>query len=79
MFVDGFKYGMGTSVYADGSKYEGNFLEDEPNGHGTLTYSNESVYVGNFTNGNRDGEGGVWTHPNGSVYKGEWKDDKKHG
>ena len=43
-----------------------------------MTYANGDVYEGHFLNGLKHGSG-VKTNDDGSIYKGEYKDDKPHG
>ncbi len=42
------KNGEGIYFYSNGSRYEGNYLNDKKNGHGSLFYSNGDRYEGNF-------------------------------
>lgn len=49
---DGFgKYDYGFAIY------EGNFINEKPNGKGTMDYGNGEKFVGNFKNGQEDGDG----------------------
>ena len=43
---------------------------------GKVIFSDKSVYVGELENEMPNGYG-VWTHPNGEEYKGQWSDEKK--
>lgn len=40
------KEGQGVFVWADGSIYEGNFRDNEPNYHGRIIYATGNVYEG---------------------------------
>ena len=43
-----------------------------------VIFSDKSVYVGELENELPNGYG-VWTHPNGEEYKGQWSDGKENG
>ena len=45
---------------------------------GKVIFSDKSVYVGELENEIPNGYG-VWTHPNGEEYKGQWSDGKENG
>ena len=47
----------GTSTYADGSKYVGEFKDNLRNGQGTLTYPDGFKYIGEVNNGTHNGHG----------------------
>lgn len=46
--------------------------------HGTFSATEVEAYTGEYANGLRSGSG-TYRYPTGSVYEGEWKDDKKEG
>lgn len=48
---------MGLLKYADGTTYEGEFLNDLPSGYGKKTYLDGSFYVGLFSMGLFNGQG----------------------
>lgn len=64
----------------DGGTWVGNFDEDyNICGHGKLSNKFGDVYIGTVTSGGvRDGEG-TQSSPNGSTYKGQWKDNEFDG
>ncbi len=71
--------GKGTSTFADGSKYVGEFKNGKLlHEQGTLTLSDGSKYVGEWKNGKRNGQG-TYTFADGRKYVGEFKDGKRHG
>ena len=76
--VRSMKQGQGKYTFVDGSKYEGNFKDDEGHGKGTLTFVDGSKYEGEFKNGNRHGKG-VFNYIDGSIHEGGYKDGKRHG
>ena len=51
------EYGNGTLTYKDGSKYVGEFINDEFNGQGTHTKSDGEKYEGQFAKGLYNGQG----------------------
>ena len=63
--------GIGTYAYADGSRYEGNFMNGKNNGYGSWFFTNGDKYVGFFQNNFLHGEGIVY-HNNGLRTEGEW-------
>jgi hypothetical protein len=71
--------GKGTSTFADGSKYVGEFKNGKLlHEQGTLTLADGSKYVGEWKNGKRNGQGTI-TYPNGEKRVGEFKDGKYVG
>jgi preprotein translocase subunit SecB len=74
---DSKRSGFGTHVYADGSKYEGEFKDGMHNGVGIFT-SDGSTYEGEFKDDQFNGRG-TMTHPNGNKYIGEFKDGFRDG
>ena len=43
---------------------------------GKVTFQDKSIYIGELENEIPNGYG-VWTHPNGEEYKGQWADGNK--
>merc|ERR1712039_548901 len=66
------------SVFADGSKYEGQFVADNFNGKGVMQYVEGGVYKGSFVNGERHGCG-VFYWSNGGKYSGQFAGGKFNG
>lgn len=64
--------GSGAIQFANGSRYEGQFLNSRFHGHGKITYVNGTVYEGEWIHGMRCGKGRA-TSPEGHIYEGEWK------
>ena len=63
--------------------FSGEYKLDRMNGHGKFVYASSSKwsgykYVGGYKNNLRNGFG-VMKYPSGDIYKGGWKNDKKHG
>ena len=81
---------LGSYTFPDGTKYEGEWRDNKPNGQGTFTesdnnqnmktftYPDGATYIGQYKNNKREGQGSIiFIH--GDKYVGQWKDDKKHG
>ena len=49
------KHGQGTYAYADGSKYEGKFKDNNCYGYGILHIANGTKYEGEFKDDKRHG------------------------
>lgn len=59
--------------------YEGQVSKGVYNGNGQMVYPNGDVYKGVYKNGQRCGTGICIFGLTGSLYKGEWRDDKPVG
>ena len=78
----GRKHGMGTYVWKDKSKYEGQFEKGVRHGRGHFTWPSGDVYDGEYLNGKRTGQGNYnWKHKEGnsSSYIGAFLNGKRHG
>ena len=71
-------YCFGTYTTDNGTKYVGEWKNDQSHGQGTETYPDGSKYVGEFKDGNFHGQG-TYTTADGDKYVGEWKDGKRNG
>jgi hypothetical protein len=70
-------HGKGIFYYANGDKYIGSCKFGKPDGFGTYYFSKGGMYTGFFSFGKINGIG---TYEDGkNVYKGTWRNDKKHG
>ena len=68
----------GTSSYADGAKYVGEFKNYKPDGYGTFIWTNGEKYFGEWKEGKSHGNGTkIWK--DGRKYMGTFKKDKLHG
>ena len=77
-FRAGRKHGKGTKTWANGDRYEGDFVEERIEGFGTYTFgrgpwAGES-YTGEYLGGQRHGHG-VYRWASGDVYDGPWRED----
>lgn len=83
--------GAGKYVYKyNNTTYEGNWLDNLPNGHGTETFLDKSVtnpndskaatstYVGDFVAGKKEGQG-TFTWWDGRKYVGHFKNGYMEG
>lgn len=70
--------GKGVFAYADGSKYEGNFVESRLEGQGTFYYLNGDKYVGAFRNNYSHGKG-VFIYADGTKTAGDWREGEFYG
>ena len=68
------KYGIGT-LFDNGDKYTGDFVDDKYNGNGTLCGKNGEIFECEFKNGKPHGLGRV-TLVNGDVYIGNFEEGK---
>ena len=74
--------GMGTGtgylLFADGTRYDGPFVNGAPQGQGIKVWSNGDRYEGNFVQGHMQGLGKM-THKDGETYEGMWQTDRRNG
>jgi hypothetical protein len=77
-YRDGYRHGVGTQFYADGTSYEGEWRNGQMNGNGTRIYPSGDRYEGEWSDGQRQGRGTyVWA--SGSRYEGEYKNNEQRG
>jgi hypothetical protein len=77
-FVNNRGHGFGRMEYADGSVYEGLYIDGEKNGNGKFTYGNGSVYEGDSKDNMKHGYGRE-TYASGEVYEGQFIDGNMNG
>lgn len=70
--------GYGVFIYADGARYEGDFLAGKPHGRGILQFANGNKYLGHWDDSYRQGEGRL-VFAEGHEYKGEFLRNAFHG
>ena len=70
--------GKGTSIWPDGSLYEGQFVKGLASGKGRVIFKNGDVYQGDFAK-NRGNGIGKYTFADGSTYDGQIEYDLMHG
>jgi hypothetical protein len=64
--------GIGTYIYANGSKYVGDFQNGKANGIGKISYFDGDVYEGEIENGALHGKG-MMISANGNKVRGIWE------
>jgi hypothetical protein len=69
----GKQIGLGTSTFANGDKYVGEFKGDY-NGQGTYTFTSGSKYVGEFKDGKYNGQGTEYAANGSIINQGIWAD-----
>jgi hypothetical protein len=70
--------GLGTCVWYNGDKYEGEWLDGFAHGLGRYTFVNGDVYEGNIVQDKFQGYGAI-THSSGWKYRGGWDAGLMHG
>ncbi len=66
-------------MWTDGTKYKGEFRDNEITGTGRYDWPDHSYYEGQVVNGLRHGKGVYTNSKEGVVYEGEWKNGLRHG
>ena len=69
-------HGQGIYKWADGRRYEGEYLNDKKDGFGIYTYPDGRSYKGEWANGKQHGQGTFIT-PTGEERKGVWYEGKR--
>ncbi|MCB0708408.1 MAG: WG repeat-containing protein [Chitinophagaceae bacterium] len=64
--------------YKSGTIYEGEVVNNVPNGKGKMTFTSGTVYEGDFVNGKYEGKG-KYTFSNGDFYEGGFVNGKRSG
>ena len=70
--------GSGTWKYANGDKYEGQWVDSKMHGYGKYEFENGDRYNGDFHDNKRDGSG-VYVWKDKGSYTGMWKLGKREG
>ena len=70
---------FGTYTWRDGTKYVGEYKDNNRHGQGTYTFAaSGNKYEGEYKDGKTHGQG-TFTFASGDKYVGEYKDGKRHG
>eukprot|EP00347_Sterkiella_histriomuscorum_P023759 403333484 len=72
------RHGPGCQLWADGSKYYGDWRYTLATGYGKLMHADSDVYEGQWLNDKAQGKG-TYLHADGAKYIGDWHQDKQHG
>ena len=75
---EGLRHGDATYEWPSGSKFKGQFVDDEMV-HGFYKTASGNEYLGDFMNGLRHGKGKAKFKKNGGSYDGEYQNDTMHG
>jgi hypothetical protein len=76
--VDGQAHGQGIGIWADGTKYQGEWRYGVKHGRGLYKYPDGDSYEGEFKDNKRHGQG-VYRWANGDYYQGGWAEDRRSG
>lgn len=68
----------GAAIYADGSRYEGEFRNLMRHGKGKIAFAKGGQYEGDFADNELHGEGTL-LFANGDRYEGGWRRNRPHG
>eukprot|EP01038_Epipyxis_sp_PR26KG_P005293 gene5293-7355_t len=74
----GVPHGRGVRIYADSSKYVGEFFEGEVDGEGMMFYASGDQYLGHWKMGHKDGKG-VMRFNHGESYEGSFMEGYMYG
>ena len=69
--------GYGIHHYPDGSRYNGEWKDNNMNGYGEFIWSDGKAYIGNYVNDKKEGFGMLSI--NGCYFIGFWKEGKQNG
>ena len=72
------KDGIGTIIWKDGSKYQGQFKNNQMNGYGMIEYPEKNYYQGEIKKGKMEGYGQFFWSDR-KKYIGYYKNDKRNG
>ena len=76
-FEDNTMHGQGTMEYADGSKYEGQWVHGKKCGTGTRFFPNGDHYIGQFKDNQMNGAGVYYSITQQNKRQGEWLNGKR--
>ena len=69
-------HGRGVYRYADGSVYDGEWMDRQKHGRGVYRFANGAVYDGEIKDDKMHGRG-VYRYADGSIaHDGEWEDNQ---
>jgi len=72
------RHGFGIQSWLDGTRYEGEWVDNMAEGRGRITFANGDVYTGEWHCGSFHGMG-TYRASDGTKYVGEWSEDQRHG
>jgi len=75
---NGMANGKGVALFNTGSRYKGQWIDNEREGDGSFYWPDGQSYKGNYKDDKRNGYG-IYAWPNGDKFIGEWVNDKRNG
>ncbi len=78
-WINNSQHGDGIIQYTNGFRYIGQFADDCFHGFGCAIYPRGYIYIGQFNMGSREGLGILFNQHSGTVYIGEFHDNKFNG
>jgi uncharacterized membrane protein len=69
----------GTFTWADGSNYQGSYVNEKRNGRGILNYADGSRYEGYWKDDEEHGEGKMYWAKQDKTYQGNWVNGSREG
>jgi hypothetical protein len=69
---------FGSFSWETGSKYIGEWKNNQPHGHGTYTHISGQIYIGNWNDGKRNGRG-TTIFTNGNKHVGNYSKNMRNG
>ena len=72
------RHGFGTQTWPDGTRYEGNWVDDKAEGEGKIWHNSGDFYKGEWRDDMAWGKG-VYKSKDGTTYEGDWIEDKQEG
>lgn len=66
-------------TYADGGRFEGEWIDDKVHGRGVSVYASGNRYEGEWVDGKMEGRGTYENSLTGGKFEGSFKDNRKHG
>jgi len=72
------EWGKGTYHWANGDRYEGDWVNDQMNGKGIFFWADGDRYEGDWVNDQMNGKG-IFFWADGDRYEGDWVNDQMNG
>ena len=72
-WVDGKASGQGICTWKDGTKYEGNYENDQQHGYGVYTWASGTQWHGKYVNGLKHDTNGYQLSTDGVKSYGTWQ------
>ena len=69
--------GEGLYTWADGRRYQGQYVQDKKHGRGKYTWANGRSYDGEWKDGKQHGEGSYYNPEADVTKRGIWENGKR--